>query len=88
MLDMGELIPKPTCDGMGRKETTELLNSELIRLRLTKKNAYSYWAHEVWLDRYRDEKIDNPSGYVAQRTGRARCLPYGVGKNGKPTFWE
>ena len=153
---MDDMMPKPACEGMGRKEITELLDSKLIRLRLTKKNAYSYWAHEVWLDRYsdherrvdfmefvphggpmysdvshiehgtfsfyevkscmadlksgnglnfegdenwlvmpvemfdkyRDEKIDNPSGYVAQRTGRARCLLYGIGKNGKPTFWE
>lgn len=38
---------KPACDGMTRKEITSLLNSELIRLKLERKNAYSYWAHEV-----------------------------------------
>jgi len=37
----------PACDGMERKEITSLLNSELIRCRLTRKNAHSYWAHEV-----------------------------------------
>lgn len=150
-------IPKPACAGMGRKEITELLDSELIRLRLTRKNAYSYWAHEVWLERYTDHEkrvdfmeflpkggvtysdgphiehgtfsfyevkscmadlksghglnfmgdenwlvmpvemfepykeeiiIKYPHGYVAQHTRPARCLLYGIGRNGKPTFWE
>jgi hypothetical protein len=139
---------------MGRKETTSLLNSELIRLRLTRKNSYSYWAHEVlverntdhekrvdfveflpkggvtysdgphvehgtfafyevkscvedlksghglnfygdenWLvmpvelyDRYKELKINDP--YVRSKTRFARCLLYGTGKNGRPTFWE
>lgn len=37
----------PACEGMSRKEVTALLSSELVRLVLTRKNAYSYWAHEV-----------------------------------------
>ena len=149
-------MPRPACEGMGRAEITALLDSELIRLRLTRKNAYSYWAHEVWLDRYTDhekrvdfmeflpkggvtysdaphiehgtfsfyevkscmadlksghglnfygdenwlvmpvemfepykhEVIENPNGYVRQQTSRARCLLYGIGRNGRPTFWE
>lgn len=149
-------MPIPACKGMNRAEITALLDSELIRMRLTRKNAYSYWAHEVWLDRYmehekrvdfveflpkggvtytdaphveqgtfsfyevkscmadlksghglnfdgdenwlvmtvemfepyKNEVIDNPNGYVAQRTTRSRCLLYGIGKNGRPTFWE
>ncbi|MBQ9041618.1 MAG: hypothetical protein IJ111_02255 [Eggerthellaceae bacterium] len=44
--------PKPACDGLSRKEVTSLLDTELIRMKLEKKNSYSYWAHEVWLDRY------------------------------------
>ena len=44
--------PKPACEGLSRREITSLLDSELIRMRLEKKNAYGYWAHEVWLDRY------------------------------------
>ena len=147
-------LPKPACEGMSRTETTKLLDSELIRLRLTRKNAYSFWAHEVWLDRYTDHEkrvdfmefvpkggvtySDGPhiehgtfsfyevkscisdlkSGhglnfdgdenwlvmpvemfepykeakinddYVYQSTERARCLLYGIGRNGRPTFWE
>lgn len=150
---IGEL-PKPACAGMTRKEITALLDSELMRLRLTKKGSYSYWAHEVWLDRYTDHEkrvdfmeflpkggvtysdaphiehgtftfyevkscmSDLKSGhglnfygdenflvmpvemfepyketkinddYVCQNTKRARCLLYGIGRNGKPTFWE
>lgn len=38
---------KPICEGMGRREVTDLLGSELVRLRLERRNAYSYWAHEV-----------------------------------------
>lgn len=38
---------KPACEGMPRREVTSLLSEELVRLRLTRKNAYSYWAHEV-----------------------------------------
>lgn len=38
---------KPACEGMSRKEVTSLLNRELIRVKLERKNAYSYWAHEV-----------------------------------------
>ena len=147
-------LPKPACEGMSRTEITKLLDSELIRLRLTRKNAYSYWAHEVWLDRYTDheKRVDfmefMPKGgvmysdaphiehgtfsfyevkssmsdlksghglnfdgdenwlvmpvemfepykeakinddYVYQSTERARCLLYGIGRNGRPTFWE
>lgn len=147
-------LPKPACTGMKRAEITSLLDSELIRLRLEKKNAYSYWAHEVWLDRYTDHEkrvdfmefmpkggvtysdaphiehgtfsfyeiksciADLKSGhglnfygdenwlvmpvelfdkytdlkikddYIAERTRLARCLLYGIGRNGKPTFWE
>jgi hypothetical protein len=141
---------------MSRSEITDLLDRELVRLRLTRKNAYSYWAHEVWVDRYTDhekrvdfmeflpkggvtysdaphiehgtfsfyevkscmadlksgsgltfdgdenwlvmpvelfepykeEVVGNQQGYVAQHTSRARCLLYGIGRNGKPTFWE
>ena len=147
-------LPKPACEGMSRTETTKLLDLELIRLRLTRKNAYSYWAHEVWIDRYTghekrvdfmefvpkggvtysdaphiehgtfsfyevkscmddlksghglnfygDEnwlvmpvelfepykllRIDN--GHIRMQTRLARCLLYGIGINGKPTFWE
>lgn len=147
-------LPSPACDGMKRAEITELLDSELIRLRLTRKNAYSYWAHEVWLDRYTDhekrvdfveftpkggvtysdaphiehgtfsfyevkscmddlksghglnfdgdenwlvmpvemfepyKKVRLDDGYLRQSTRLARCLLYGIGRNGKPTFWE
>lgn len=147
-------LPKPACDGMSRNETTKLLDSELIRLRLTRKNAYSYWAHEVWIERNTDHEkrvdfveflpkggvtySDGPhvehgtfsfyevksciedlkSGhglnfygdenwlvmpvemyesykvlnlkddYVRKSTRLARCLLYGIGRNGRPTFWE
>lgn len=147
-------LPKPACDGMKRSEITRLLDKELVRLRLTKRNAYSYWGHEVWLDRYSEHerrvdfvefvpydgpmhgdaahiehgtfsfyevkscvadlrsghglnfegdenwlvmpvelydrykelKINDP--YVRSKTRFARCLLYGTGKNGRPTFWE
>lgn len=147
-------MPKPACGGMKRSEITSLLDDELVRLRLTKRNAYGYWAHEVWLDRYSDHerrvdfveftpyggpmygdaahvehgkftfyevkscmadlksghglnfegdenflvmpvelyekylqsKIDD--GYVRAMCRHARCLLYGIGRNGKPTFWE
>lgn len=49
-------LPKPLCEGMGRKEITSLLEKELIRLRLEKPGSYGYWAHEVWLDRYTDHE--------------------------------
>jgi len=49
-------LPKPACKGMKRAEITSLLSNELVRLRLEKRNAYSYWAHEVWLDRYSDHE--------------------------------
>jgi hypothetical protein len=149
-------FPKPACEGMKRKEITSLLENELIRLRLERKDAYTYWAHEVWLDRYtdhekrvdfvqfepkggpmytdgphvehgmftfyevkscmadlksgnglnfegdanylvipvemferyKDEAIDNPDGYVATHTRYAELLLYGIGKNGKPKFYE
>ena len=148
------MIPKPACEGMKRAEITELLDSELIRLRLTRKDAYSYWAHEVWIDRYTDHekrvdfmeflpkggvtysdaphiehgtfsfyevkscmddlksghglnfygdenwlvmpvelfepykrlRIDND--HIRMQTRLARCLLYGIGRNGRPTFWE
>ena len=151
---MSRELPKPACVGMTRAETTNLLDSELIRLRLNRKNSYSFWAHEVWLDRYtghekrvdfmeflpkggvtysdgphiehgtftfyevksciadlksghglnfegdenwlvmpvelfdeyKEAKIDDD--YMAERTRLARCLLYGIGRNGKPTFWE
>jgi len=151
---MSSVLPKPACEGMGRKETTSLLDSELIRLRLTRKNSYSYWAHEVLVERNTDHEkrvdfveflpkggvtySDGPhvehgtfsfyevksciedlkSGhglnfygdenwlvmpvemyesykvlsmkddYVRKRTRLARCLLYGIGRNGRPTFWE
>lgn len=53
MTELHEL--RPACEGMKRAEITELLDNELIRLRLTKRNAYSFWAHEVWLDRYKEK---------------------------------
>ena len=149
-------LPKPACYGMSRAEITSLLDSELVRMRLEKPNRYSFWAHEVWLDRYSenqkrvdfveflplggvmysdgahiehgtftfyevkscladlksgnglnfegdrnylvmpiemrekfiDEIVDNANGYVAQHTRHAECLYYGIGKNGKPTFFE
>lgn len=149
-----EVLPQPACARMGRAEITSLLDSELVRLRLNRKGSYSFWAHEVWLDRYSDHEkrvdfvqfvpkggptySDGPhiehgtfsfyevkscmadlrSGhglsfegddnwlvmpvemfepykqaaldddYVRERTRLARCLLYGVGKNGRPTFWE
>jgi len=151
---MSSVLPKPACEGMGRKDTTSLLDSELIRLRLTRKNSYSYWAHEVLVERntghekrvdfveflpkggvtysdgphvehgtfsfyevkscvedlksghglnfygdenwlvmpvelyepYLEERMRN--GYLRQSTRLARCLLYGIGRNGKPTFWE
>lgn len=151
---MNATMPKPACEGMKRSEITSLLDEELVRLRLTKKNAYSYWAHEVWVDRYTDHEkridfveflpkggvtySDAPhiehgiftfyevkscmqdlksghgltfegdenflvmpvelyepylhakleDGYLRSATTRARCLLYGIGRNGKPTFWE
>lgn len=155
VLDMSACeLPRPACEGMKRAEITELLDTELVRLVLTKRNAYSYWAHEVWLDRYSDheKRIDFvefvPKGgptysdaahiehgtfsfyevkscmadlrsghglnfegdenwlvmpvemfepykqariedeYVQGSTRLARCMLYGIGKNGKPTFWE
>lgn len=44
---LAETKLKPACENMSRKEITSLLSSELVRLVLTRKNAYSYWAHEV-----------------------------------------
>lgn len=44
---LAETKLRPACEGLSRKETTSLLSSELVRLVLTRKNAYSYWAHEV-----------------------------------------
>lgn len=38
---------KPLCKGMPRKEITSLLSGRLIDLRLTRRDAYTYWAHEV-----------------------------------------
>lgn len=35
-------LPKPCCEGMSRKEITDLLNQELVTKRLTKQNAYTY----------------------------------------------
>ena len=52
-----EFLPiKPVCKGLGRKETTSLLNAELIRCKLERRNAYSYWAHEVEMHDYAKEK--------------------------------
>lgn len=47
-----EMPVKPVCEGMGRKEITSLLSRELIRCRLERRNAYSYWAHEVEMHDY------------------------------------
>ena len=44
---LAETKLKPACESMSRKEITSLLSSELVRCVLTRKNAYSYWAHEV-----------------------------------------
>lgn len=38
---------KPLCKGMKRQEITSMLGEWLINLRLTRRNAYTYWAHEV-----------------------------------------
>jgi len=35
---------------------------------------------------YKQAKIEDD--YVRERTRLARCLLYGIGRNGKPTFWE
>ena len=155
MSDNG-ILPAPACKGLSRKEITSLLDSELIRLRLERRDAYSFWAHEVWLDRYseHEKRVDfmqfvpfggpmytnvghvehgefsfyevkscladlksghgltfegdnnylvmpvelfdkykhhvyeNPNGYVATHTRRISFLLYGIGCNGKPTFFE
>ena len=47
-----DLPVRPACEGMGRKEVTSLLNRTLIRTRLERRNAYSYWAHEVEVHDY------------------------------------
>ena len=49
-------LPDSICDGMSRPEITALLSRELVRLKLERKNSYSFWAHEVWLDRYTDHE--------------------------------
>ena len=49
-------LPDPICDGMSRPEITALLSRELVELKLERKNSYSFWAHEVWLDRYTDHE--------------------------------
>lgn len=151
---MNDYIPRPICAGMKRSEITSLLDSELVRLRLDRKDSYSFWAHEVWIDRYteHEKRVDfmefMPKGgptysdaphiehgtfsfyevkscmqdlksghglnfygdenwlvmpvemfepykearindeYVRTKTRLARCLLYGAGRNGKPTFWE
>lgn len=53
---MNRQLPEPACKDLGRTETTELLSRELVRLKLEKKASYSFWAHEVWLDRYTDHE--------------------------------
>ena len=35
---------------------------------------------------YLEERMRN--GYLRQSTRLARCLLYGIGRNGRPTFWE
>ncbi len=42
---------KPACEGMQRKDVTALLSRELVRVRLERRNAYAYWAHEVEFQR-------------------------------------
>ena len=42
----------PACEGMSRKEITSLLSNELVRCKLERRNAYSYWAHEVEMHDY------------------------------------
>lgn len=55
----GIQLPKPCCEGMSRKEITDLLNQELVTKRLTKRNAYTYWAHEVPIyDKNTELRID------------------------------
>ena len=68
---------KPACQGMKRAEITSLLNRELVRLKLERRNAYSYWAHEVevWDERkgsttWVDFMLFEPGGYhTATRPG-------------------
>lgn len=43
---------KPACKGMTRSEITSLLNQTLVTSRLERRNAYSYWAHEVEVHDY------------------------------------
>ena len=38
---------KPACEDMSRQEVTSTINRCLVDRRLNRKNAYSYWAHEV-----------------------------------------
>lgn len=49
-------LPSPICGGMKRSEITDLLSRELVKLKLERKSSYSFWAHEVWLDRYTDHE--------------------------------
>lgn len=64
---------KPLCEGLSRPETTALLGDMLVQKRLNRRNAYSYWAHEVIVSRHlygeSDMRIDfmqfEPRGYHA-----------------------
>lgn len=72
---MTRRLPQPACSGLSRSETTDLLSRELVRIKLERKNAYSFWAHEVWLDRYTDHetRVDfvafTPKGGVRHTDG-------------------
>lgn len=84
-----EQFPKPLCEGMSRKEITALLNKQLVNQRLTRRNAYSYWAHEVVVSRHLEGKGDMRIDFMQfEPYGYHTCTDVGAIELGTFTCYE
>ena len=80
---------KPACEGLSRAETTSLLSRELVRLRLERRNAYSYWAHEVEISNHLDNGPDVRVDFVQfEPHSYHTCTDISGIELGKFTFYE
>lgn len=78
----------PACRDLSRKETTSLLNRELVRCKLERQNAYAYWAHEVEVHDWRIGKLVRADFVQFEPFGYHTAIDAGLIEKGMFTFYE
>ncbi len=87
--DTPEKCLKPLCEGLSRPETTALLNEMLVQKRLNRRNAYSYWAHEVVVSRHLEGRGEMRIDFVQfEPRGYHTCTDVGAIEGGTFTCYE